>query len=311
MTNKTDVGGCYERTSQAFFGSAWALLPEKWQEIAAFLQHKAAGEILSAAEIAAAKDQSRPQAIVPGAEVRGRYSQVAGKVGILDLFGVLSQRVGLLSAMSGGTSTQRFGQELDALVADNQVRSIVLVADSPGGSVFGTQELADKVYKARGEKKIVAVADSMAASAAYWIASQAGEVVVTPGGQVGSIGVVAAHRDVSKAEEQNGVKTTLISAGRYKTEGDPSSPLSAEGQEQLQKTVNVYYEHFVKAVARGRGVTGAKVESDFGQGRMSTAKEAVAAGMADRVATLEQVLHRLDGSSAATAQARARAVELE
>jgi ClpP class serine protease len=130
-------------------------------------------------------------------------------------------------------------------------------------------------------------------AAAYWIASAADELVVTPSGQVGSIGVFAAHEDISKAAEMQGVKVTLISAGQYKTEGNPFEPLSAEARAAMQKDVNTFGDMFVNAVARNRGVGAYSVKAGFGQGRMVMAQDAVKASMADRVATLDETLARL------------------
>ena len=88
-------------------------------------------------------------------------------------------------------------------------------------SVYGVAELADQIQSARASKPVVAIANSLAASAAYWIGCAAGEFYVTPGGEVGSIGVWQAHFDYSQAIASEGVKPTLISAGKYKVEGNP------------------------------------------------------------------------------------------
>lgn len=304
----------YPRVTHAFYSTPWAILPEKLREMEAFIQAKAAGRVPPGegpplmrslpidARLAAMDDyddRPRPAAGPP------RPNQVIGRTAIINVYGVLSQRMNLFSSFSGGTSTELIGQQLDSAMADKTIRSIVLRIDSPGGDVFGTEELARKIHAARAEKKIIAVADSMAASAAYWLAAQATEIVVTTGGQVGSIGVVAVHQDESKAEEMAGVKTTLIHAGKFKVEGSPTLPLSAEGRDHYQAIVDAYYRMFVAAVARGRSVTETRVERDFGQGRMKVAKDAVESGMADRVATLEQVLHRLGADAAAAASAAA------
>ena len=88
--------------------------------------------------------------------------------------------------------TEAFGAAFDRAAADSSIGAIVLNIDSPGGSVYGVEELADKIYKARGTKPVYAVANSLAASAAYWIGSAASQLYVTPSGEVGSIGVLAA-----------------------------------------------------------------------------------------------------------------------
>ncbi len=305
----------YELILNAVYNQPLAILPEKLDEIRSFLALRVAGQEVPPEQVAQVVAGRRPINV-----------QMAGRVAVVPVFGVISQRVGLLEQASGGVSTEALGATLDSLVADRDVKAIVLAFDSPGGSVFGVQELADKIRSLGQEKKIVGLADSVAASAAYWLLSQTSEVNVTPGGQVGSIGVIAAHQDVSKWEELQGVKTTYITAGKYKAEGAPEMPLSEEARGELQSKVDHYYGQFVAAVARGRSVSETKVKGEFGEGRMVTAKEAVAKGMADRVATLEQVLRRLGGTAggdgpgangsqpvlaARLAGYRARAAELE
>lgn len=285
----------YPRVMSAFFNTPLALRPEKMAEIQAFLERKA-GEPFTMDD----PDGPRPTA---GPRERSGV-EIVGRTALLPLFGVIGQRMNLFMYFSGGTSTEEFGAALDSLVADKQVKNIVIVVDSPGGSVFGTAELGAKILAARDQKRIIAIADSMAASGAYWLSSQASELVVTPGGMVGSIGVIASHLDESKAEELAGLKTTIIHAGRYKAELNSSQSLSPEAQDHLQATVDQYYAMFVAAVAKGRGVTETRVKSaEWGQGRMMLAQDAKAAGMVDRVATLEQVLKRLGedvgGASAA------------
>jgi len=215
------------------------------------------------------------------------------QIAVLPLTGVISHRMGMLAESSGGLSTERFTGWLRSAVADPQVKAIVIDADSPGGTVDGVPELADEIYRSNKIKPIVGVANSMAASAAYWLLSQAGELAVTPSGQVGSIGVFGSHEDRSKQAEMQGVKTSLISAGKYKTEGNPYEPLSEDGREAIQKGVDSFYDLFTKAVARGRTTDQAKVKAGFGEGRMATAQQAVKEGMADRIATLDQTLARL------------------
>lgn len=285
----------YPAIAAAFFNTPHAIAAEKLAEIELFLRSKIHGEPL-------AWDDEGDRRHSPNAGPRDGV-QMVGRIALVPVFGVLAQRMNLMSSMSGGTSTEALGATIDNLVADRGVKSIVLNIDSPGGSIFGIPELADKMLRAREEKRIVAVANSTAASAAYWLASQASEIAVTPSGRVGSIGVIAAHTDESKAEEMAGVKTTYITAGEYKGEG--YKPLTDESQAALQKEVDAYYGMFTAAVAKGRGVTAHRVEQDYGKGRTVLAKDAFAAGMVDRVATLEQTIRRLGGEEAASASARA------
>lgn len=282
----------YRSIFAAFFNTPHAIMPEKLAEIEAFLTPK------FLAKAKASKEESEPKA-GPRDGV-----QMVGRVAVVPVMGVLAQRMGMMGQMSGGTSTEQLGATIDNLVADRGVKAILLNIDSPGGSVFGIPELGAKILVGRDEKKIVAFANSTAASAAYWLASQCSEIVVTTGGRVGSIGVIAAHTDESKAEEMQGIKTTYITAGKFKGEG--MKPLTDDSQAAMQAEVNTLYDSFVAAVAKGRGVTANRVESDFGQGRMKFAKDAVESGMADRVATLEQTLRRMGGDDAARGAAAAR-----
>lgn len=219
------------------------------------------------------------------AETRAPRSGGEG-VAIVPVYGSISHRSSIWEAFFGGTSCQRIEANLQSLMANPQISRIVLDVDSPGGTVDGVLELADYIRECREQKSITAVANSMAASAAYWLATQASELCVAPSGEVGSVGVFMMHADQSELMKQFGIKVTFIKAGDYKTEGNPFEPLSDEAQAYMQTQVDHYYDLFLKAVAQGRGVTRSKVISTFGQGRMVTAKEAVERGMADRIMTL-------------------------
>lgn len=285
----------YSHVYAAVMDRPWALLPSKLADIVDLLDLRMQGVTLSTEEIQARIGNSRKP-----------EQSAQGSVAILPIYGVMSQRMNMMAQVSGGTSTELLSRAFGDLVRDPQVGTIVLDIDSPGGDVFGTAELGDSIFNARGSKPIVAVANSLAASAAYWVASQADELVVTPSGQVGSIGVYTAHRDVSAALEQDGEKVTLISAGKYKVEANPYEPLSDEARAALQDRIDGYYTMFTQAVARGRGVEASDVRSGFGEGRTVGAREAVRLGMADRVGTLQQTLDRLTGSSSSRSSSGAR-----
>lgn len=211
-------------------------------------------------------------------------------VAVLPLHGVVVPKASLFSEVSGATSVEGFrGMFREALAAED-VAAIVMDVDSPGGMVEGVTELAGEIRAARGRKPIVAVANLEANSAAYWLASQADEIVVSQSSRVGSIGVYTAHEDRSVEGEQKGVKTTLVSAGKFKAEGNPFAPLSDEALGHMQSLVDSYYGMFVHDVAKGRKVPVDAVRSGFGEGRVVTAKDAVETGMADRMGSLEQVI---------------------
>jgi signal peptide peptidase SppA len=243
-------------------------------------------------------EQSRGAVFTWSAEAAAKLipaRKSVGNVAVIPLSGFLSQKPSLFSALFGGTSVQAFAREVVSALADPSVGAVVMDVDSPGGEVFGVPEAAAQIRADRGSKPLMAVANPIAASAAYWLASQADEMAVTPSGLAGSIGVFAAHVDESKALEQAGLSVTLVSYGRRKTEGASTGPLSEDALAGIQARVDAFGRMFEADVARGRRVSAAKVASDFGEGAVMTAEESVSAGLADRVATLDAVVSRVAG----------------
>lgn len=285
----------YPRIIRALLETPWAIRPEALGVIIDIVNDRNLGEILTDEEMAARLD---------GRETRteGRF----GRVAVLPLHGTLIPRANTMSNISGGTSLEVFAARLAELDADPDVSTIILDVASPGGTVDMVPETAERIRRAR--TRTVAVANTEAASAAYWLASQADELVVTPSGSVGSIGVWTAHQDQSRAQEMRGVNTTLISAGKYKVEGHPFGPLDDEAAGFLQSRVDAFYDMFVADVAAGRHVSTTTVRSGYGEGRMLIAAEALAEGMVDRIATLDQVIRGEAGDATPTAVAAAAAV---
>ena len=271
----------YERIIKAISDECWAILPSKLEEIIGVIEARAAGVTLSAEQLE--EFAARRQKPVKN-----------GKVGVLPIRGTISHRAGTMQS-SLGTSSEAIGQAFDSLMADSGVGGVVFDIDSPGGAVAGIPELASKIRSRRGEKPMVAVANSLAASAAFWLGTAADSLAVTPSGLVGSVGVLAAHMDHSAAMEKEGIKATFITSAKFKAEGNQTEPLSDEAVANAQERVNHFHSMFVKDLARNRDTTETRVERDFGEGRVITASEAVERNMADRVATLEQVIGEMAG----------------
>lgn len=274
-----------------FLTTPWALMPERLNALAGVVTRWSAGVPAEAQTM----DRIQADRMIRESRRQAAAVQSSGGIALLPLYGVVTQRGNMVDDVSGpgSTSTQQFSSALRQLLADDTVGQILIDIDSPGGSVYGVAELADEIQSARSQKPIVAVANSLAASAAYWIGCAASEFYVTPGGEVGSIGVWQAHQDYSQALEESGVKTTLISAGKFKVEGNPYSPLDADAQSFMQSRVDDYYAAFTKSVARGRGVSVAQVREGMGQGRVLGADAALAQSMVDGVATFDDVLKKM------------------
>jgi HK97 family phage prohead protease len=274
----------YKRAAQYISDAIWAIHPSALATILEIIAERRAGYQPTAEEIR--------QRI--GASEEPLEETPDGPVAVIDISGPIFPKANMMTELSGATSLEMVRSDFRNALANPDVKAILLNIDSPGGSVEGVSETTSEIMKARGVKPIVAVADGWAASAAYHLAVAADEIVVSPSGQVGSIGVYTAHDDISAAQEKLGIKTTLVSAGKYKTEKNPFEPLSDEARADMQKSVDAFYDMFVGAVASGRNVPEKEVRNGFGQGRMVLAQEAVDLGMVDRIGTFDATLARLE-----------------
>lgn len=276
----------YPHVVRAVLERPWAILPSTLATIVDIVRMRADGGRLTPADIQARLEAAR-------SEQGPRNGRQRGNVAVIPVYGVLSPRANLMSQTSGGTSVESLRSMFREALADNDVDAIVLDVDSPGGQVDGIPELAAEIRSARGQKPILANANTMAASAAYWLASQADEVSITPSGVVGSIGVVAAHVDQSEADRMEGIKTTFVYQGKRKVEGNAHEPLGEEARAAIQTDVDAFYSMFVRDVARGRRTASDNVRSDaWGAGATVMAEPALASGMVDRIETLEETVRR-------------------
>lgn len=264
----------------------WMILPAKMDELCAVVTAHANGVQLPARHdpYAARRDALKQQS--------------AGAIAVVPIYGSLVPRAGMMTDFSGATSAESIAQQVTAAASNPQVGTIVLDVDSPGGSVMGIAEAAAAIASARQSKRVIAVVNTMAASAAYYLASQASEIIASPSSMSGNIGVIMAHLDTSKADAEAGVSYQVVSAGTYKHEGHYGQPLDAEALAATQTMVNSYYDAFVSAVASGRNVSVKAVRVGFGEGRILTADAALAAGVVDRIGTFDSVLAELGASSA-------------
>lgn len=276
----------------------WAIEPAKLLEIQAIYATHLRGDKI---DIAAVEQRlGRPLANEPK-----RYDILDG-VAVLPIEGVMAKRANMFMQISGGVSTQLAIRDLQDAVRDPAVHSIILSIDSPGGTVDGTQSFAQAIRAAREVKPVVTLASGTIASAAYWGGSAAEAIYITDGTtQVGSIGVVATHVDVSKAEEQRGVKTTEVFAGKFKRISSQYGPLTDAGRASMQEQVDYTYSLFVQAVAEQRSVSVEKVLSDMADGRVFMGQQAIDAGLVDGVSTLDDLVQQLNQARSSGASRRA------
>jgi len=267
----------------------WAITADMLGRIAGILADRVAGVKADASELAAlaTQRQALPQA------KRG------GGVALIPVQGVLAPRMNLMSEMSGGATFQQLAQAVAAALADPEVKTLVFDVDSPGGNVAGASEFHKILLKARAQKPCIASVNYLCASAAYWTMSAATKIIAAPSAQIGGIGVLAIYDDLTAALEQRGIKRKVLSAGRFKGEA-LGGPLSAEADAHLQGLIDQTYGRMTTDIALGRSVKVATVRGGYGEGFCILADTALAAGMIDEIATLEETLARL-GVTAASA----------
>ncbi len=178
---------------------------------------------------------------------------------------------------------------MNRLLEDKSIETILLDIDSPGGEVNGVFDLADFIYSARGKKRIIAIANDDAYSAAYAIASSAEKIFLTRTSGIGSIGVIASHIDQSRFDEKQGIKYTTIFAGSRKNDLNPHESMTSESLGSLQKEVDRLYEMFLQLIARNRGLSIEKIRST--EAGLYFGEKAVEIGLADGVTTFFEFIN--------------------
>jgi signal peptide peptidase SppA len=232
--------------------------------------------------------------LVDAAGVQRKPYQVAERVALIEITGVLTNDAWWWDETEYG----QIQREVKMAAEDPDVDGILLRISSPGGETDNAFETAAVLAEAGKKKPMWAVADTIAYSAGYLLASQAAKIYVPPiSGGVGSIGVYAAHLDFSGYLEQAGVKVTLISAGKGKTDGNPYEPLSESARKKIVAEVDRLYGEFVAAVARGRSGLAEQEIRGIGADLFQGSKAALGSGLADRAGSVDEAWFDLASSA--------------
>lgn len=221
---------------------------------------------------------------------RSTRGENAGQVAVIELTGKLMKQQ---ASMGGGTSTVQARRDIRAAANDPDVSAILLRIDSPGGTAAGTEELANEVAAAKAKKPVWAYVEDLAASAAYWVASQADKIIANATGLVGSIGTYGVVQDLSGAAAMEGVKVHVIRAGEMKGVGTPGTEITADHLADMQRVVDGLNEHFLAGVTSGREALTAKQVRELADGRVYIAAEAKKLGLIDAVGSFDQALSEL------------------
>ena len=220
-------------------------------------------------------------------------------IAVLPISGPISDKPTLWTAIFGGTVLSQWLENFNAAVANPRIHGIVLDVNSPGGSVAGVTEAASQIRQARDRKPIFAVSNSLMASAAYALGSQAHKVLTLRSGMTGSIGTYSLHLDHSRALDKAGITPTFIYAGERKVDGSPYLPLSDRAKADEQGIVNFYFRQFIQDVAAGRGLEEDWVRSRMADGRVHTSDTAYVLRFVNgTVSGLPQAVEQVAGTTA-------------
>lgn len=262
-----------------FFASApWAITPDAMESLSQFL--------FNATTPGAEQEQAAMPSSASGNDRPARAYAVQDGVAIIDVQGVIHRTSGSLSFFGMHFSWE--GQDtiraaITEAMQDVEVSAILLSFNSPGGVVAGIKEL-NGFIAAQTDKPIYSYADSLCASAAYWLASATGRVYAPATAQVGSIGVISVHCDRSAVNAARGLRYTYLTGGKWKATGNPDNPLSREDQAHLQTTITQLHEIFRSDVAAHMGVDAADPTA-WGDGQVFLADTALELGLISGIVT--------------------------
>ncbi|WP_353286571.1 S49 family peptidase [Wolbachia endosymbiont (group A) of Crataerina pallida] len=209
------------------------------------------------------------------------------RTAIIPIHGILTKKPGAFDEMLGMTSYEQIEAQVKQALEDSSIETIILEIDSPGGEVNGIFDLADFIYSARGKKRIIAIANDDAYSAAYAIASSTEKIFLTRTSGVGSIGVIASHIDQSGFDEKQGIKYTTIFAGSRKNDLNPHEPITSESLENLKSEVNRLYGMLVELIARNRNLSVEAIKNT--EAGLYFGENAVEIGLADGITILSSI----------------------
>ena len=220
---------------------------------------------------------------------------IDGKIAIMQIEGPITPKADIFSKLFGGSTIDVLTRDFKQLVADDNVKAIVLDIDSPGGVVHGAQEFANLVFEARAIKPVVAISGTVMASLAMWIGAAAEEIFITDETVVtGSLSALINHIDISGLEKEIGIKTTPIATGKYKIISSPFEPLTEEGRTELQAQVDHVTTALVSDIARFRGVDVDTVNSTMAAGRLFVGSQGIKAGLIDGIMGPTELIERIN-----------------
>lgn len=194
------------------------------------------------------------------------------------------------SSLEQSASTLILRQDIRKATADESIDGIVLILDSPGGTVSGTSDLADDVRNATQAKPTLALVEDLCASAAYWLASACDRIIATnETALVGSIGTFIGVHDLSKVADKEGIEVLVFATGDLKGAGFPGAPITDAQRAYFQDLTEKTQRSFDAAIREGRGFSAQQLAA-VKSGRVWPADEALALNLIDGIARYDDAI---------------------
>lgn len=287
MPEKAQSAKTYDRIFSELFGTPW-LISEEW--------------MMTIIEIARREGDLEAVALKRGKSAdNADKARIYGSTAVIPIRGPIFPKSNIMTELSGATSIEILGRDLDAMVKDDSVERIILDIDSPGGHVTGVNEMANIIRSFAAEKDIISYVSGSGASAAYWLAAAGTEIVLDATSRVGSIGVVVAY------PKSEGDVVEIVNSASPNKRPDVSTE---KGRKVVEDQMNALADVFIGAMAEFRDVSVKTVKNDFGEGGILVGQHAVDAGMADRLGSFEQLLNE-NGGVSMSGKAQAETMTLE
>lgn len=190
-------------------------------------------------------------------------------------------------------------KELAMAEKNKNIRGVMLIVDSPGGSVPPSLEVAYAIKRLKAEKPVIVYAKGMLTSGSYYASIWADEIIANPGSVVGSIGVIMQGLNLEGLLEKVGVKTQIAKAGKYKRIGAPDRLWTDFEREEIEKVIKATYDMFVKDVAQARELN-ASDHTVFADAHIFTASQAKQVGLVDALGVEYDARKKLEQLSGVT-----------
>jgi len=228
---------------------------------------------------------------------------------IIPLSGILTKNESLFSMLDLGTSTRQVRIDIRLALSDEDIDQIILLIDSPGGTVDGTHALVREIREARQEKPVIAQVDGVAESAAYWIACACDRIYAGPGDMVGGVGMRMMLFDYSKAFKMDGIEAIPIDTGKFKSAGARGTEITKEHRDHFQEQINLLFQDFKLDVLRGRGARILDHMDLITEGGSFMGRDALKLGLIDGIREAQDTLAGVKSNQSAKARARWRDID--